>query len=122
MFAGLLPPVCASGPWRCALAAAGQAEPWQLGLQDPATPVAEFINWFHNQYLLVIITVITLFVLGLLIYVMVRFNEKANPVPSKTTHHVGLEVAWTLIPVLILVAIAIPSLPPALHAARHSGG
>ena len=81
-----------------------------MGLQDPATPVAEYINWFHNQFLLVIITIITLFVLGLLIYVMVRFNEKANPVPSKTTHHVGLEVAWTLIPVLILVAIAIPSL------------
>jgi cytochrome c oxidase subunit II len=93
-----------------AFAAAGQAEPWQIGLQDPVTPVAEYINWFHNQYLLVIITAITLFVLGLLIYVMVRFNEKANPVPSTTTHHVGLEIAWTLIPVLILVAIAIPSL------------
>lgn len=93
-----------------ALAAPGMAKEWQLGLQEPATPVAEYINWFHNQFLLVIITVITLFVLGLLIYVMVRFNEKANPVPSKTTHHVGLEVAWTLIPVLILVAIAIPSL------------
>ncbi len=89
-------------------AKAGEAVPWQLGLQDAATPVAEYINWFHN-YLLVIITVITLFVLGLLIYVMVKFNAKANPVPSKTTHHVGLEVAWTLIPVLILVAIAIPS-------------
>jgi cytochrome c oxidase subunit II len=89
-------------------AKAGQAVPWQIGFQDAATPVAEYIQWFHS-YLLVIITVITLFVLGLLIYVMVRFNAKANPVPSKTTHHVGLEVAWTLIPVLILVAIAIPS-------------
>ena len=92
-----------------ALAKAGMAEPWQLGLQDAATPVAEFIHTFHN-WLLVIITVITLFVLALLIIVMVRFNEKANPVPSKTTHHVGLEIAWTLIPVLILVGIAIPSL------------
>jgi cytochrome c oxidase subunit II len=91
-----------------ALAAAGQAEPWQIGLQDPVTPVAEYIHWFHN-YLLVIITVVTLFVLGLLVYVMLRFNAKANPVPSKTTHHVGLEVAWTVVPVLILVAIAIPS-------------
>jgi cytochrome c oxidase subunit II len=89
-------------------AKAGQAVPWQMGFQDAATPVAEYIQWFHN-YLLVIITVITLFVLGLLIYVMVRFNAKANPVPSKTTHNVKLEVAWTLIPVLILVAIAIPS-------------
>jgi cytochrome c oxidase subunit II len=91
-----------------ALAEAGKAVEWQLGLQDPVTPVAEYINWFHN-YLLVIITVITLFVLGLLLYVMVKFNAKANPVPSKTTHNVGLEIAWTVIPVLILVAIAIPS-------------
>lgn len=91
-----------------ALALAGQAEPWQLGLQDPATPVAEFINWFHT-YLLVIITAITLFVLGLLVYVMVRFRARANPVPSKTTHNVVVEVLWTVIPVLILVAIAIPS-------------
>jgi cytochrome c oxidase subunit II len=91
-----------------ALAAMGQPEPWQMDLQDPATPVAEYINWFHN-YLLVIITAISLFVLALLVYVMVKFNAKANPIPSKTTHHVGLEVAWTVIPVLILVAIAIPS-------------
>jgi cytochrome c oxidase subunit II len=90
-------------------AKAGMAEPWQLGLQDAATPVAEFIHSFHN-WLLAIITIITLFVLALLVIVMVRFNEKANPVPSKTTHHVGLEIAWTLIPVLILVGIAIPSL------------
>lgn len=91
-----------------AFAAAGQAEPWQMGLQDAASPVAEYIHWFHN-FLLVIITVITLFVLALLIVVMVKFNAKANPTPSKTTHHVGLEVAWTVIPVLILVIIAIPS-------------
>ncbi|NMD08062.1 MAG: cytochrome c oxidase subunit II [Phyllobacteriaceae bacterium] len=91
-----------------AFAAAGQAEPWQIGLQDAASPVSEYIHWFHN-FLLVMITIITLFVLGLLIVVMVKFNAKANPVPSKTTHHVGLEVAWTVIPVLILVAIAIPS-------------
>lgn len=91
-----------------AMAAAGQPVPWQMNLQDPVTPVAEYINWFHT-YLMVIITAITLFVLGLLIYVMVKFNAKANPVPSKTTHHVGLEIAWTVLPVLILVAIAIPS-------------
>jgi cytochrome c oxidase subunit II len=91
-----------------ALALAGQAVPWQLGLQDAVTPVAEKIHSFHN-YLLVIITVITLFVLALLLYVMVKFNAKANPVPSKTTHNVVVEVLWTVIPVLILVAIAIPS-------------
>jgi cytochrome c oxidase subunit 2 len=59
---------------------------------------------------LVIITVITLFVLGLMLYIMLRFNAKANPVPSKNTHNTLLEVAWTVIPILILVAIAIPSL------------
>lgn len=91
-----------------AFALAGQAEPWQLGLQDPATPVAEFIRWFHT-YLLVIITTITAFVLVLLVYVMVRFNARSNPVSSKTTHNVLVEVLWTVIPVLILVAIAIPS-------------
>ncbi len=92
-----------------AWAAAGQPEPWQMGLQDAVTPVAEFIHWLHN-FLLVIITVITLFVLGLMLYIMVRFNAKANPVPSKTTHNTFIEVAWTVIPILILVAIAIPSL------------
>jgi len=92
-----------------AWAAAGQPEPWQLGLQDAVTPVAEFIAWLHN-FLLVIITVITLFVLGLMLYIMLRFNAKANPVPSKNTHNTFLEVAWTVIPILILVAIAIPSL------------
>jgi cytochrome c oxidase subunit II len=91
-----------------AMASEGLAKPWQMDLQAAATPVAEFIHSFHSG-LLVTITVITLFVLALLILVAVKFNAKANPVPSQTTHHVGLEVAWTLIPVLILVVIAIPS-------------
>jgi cytochrome c oxidase subunit II len=91
-----------------AFAAAGQAEPWQMGLQDPVTPVAEYIHWMHN-FLLVIITIITLFVMGLLVYVMVKFNAKANPVPSKTTHNSLVEVLWTVIPIIILVIIAIPS-------------
>lgn len=91
-----------------AVAAAGQAEPWQMNLQDPVTPVAEYINTFMNA-LHIGMFAISAVVLALLLYVMVKFNAKANPVPSKTTHHVGLEVAWTLIPVLILVIIAIPS-------------
>src|ERR1700688_4663201 len=66
------------------------------------------ITWFHN-FLFWLITLITLFVLGLLIAVVVKFNAKANPVPSKTTHNTLIEVAWTLIPVLILVGIAVPS-------------
>ncbi len=92
-----------------ALAANGHAEPWQMGLQEAVTPVAEGIHWFHNGLLLPIITVITLFVLALLIIVMVKFNAKANPVPSKTTHNTMIEVVWTVVPILILVAIAIPS-------------
>jgi cytochrome c oxidase subunit 2 len=92
-----------------AFAEGGQSVPWQMGLQDPVTPVAEYISWFHN-ILLWVIGAITAFVLALLIIVMVKFNAKANPIPSKTTHHAGLEVAWTIIPVLILVAIAIPSI------------
>ena len=92
-----------------ALAANGHAEPWQMGLQPPVTPVAEWINWFHNGLLMPIITVITLFVLALMIYVMVKFNAKANPVPSKTTHNTLVEVLWTVIPIIILVVIAIPS-------------
>ena len=91
-----------------AFAEAGQAVDWQLGMQDSVTPVMDDIASFHNL-LLVIITVITIFVLGLLLAVIFKFNEKANPVPSKVTHHTGLEVAWTVIPVLILVVIAVPS-------------
>jgi cytochrome c oxidase subunit 2 len=91
-----------------AFALAGQAEPWQLGLQESVTPVGDYIHWFHN-YLLVIISFISVFVLSLLVYVVVKFNAKANPEPSKTTHNVMIEVLWTVIPVLILVAIAIPS-------------
>lgn len=75
----------------------------------PATQIAEQISSFHDM-VFVIIVAITLFVLGLLIWVAIRYNEKANPEPSKTTHHVGLEVAWTLIPVLILAVIFVPSM------------
>jgi len=91
-----------------AFAELGQPTPWQYSLQESGSPVMENIAWFHNV-LLVIITVITLFVLALLVMVMVKFNAKANPNPSRTTHHTLLEVAWTLIPVMILVAIAVPS-------------
>jgi cytochrome c oxidase subunit II len=89
-------------------AVAGQPKPWEITLQEAATPVMENIISFHNL-LVWIITIITLFVLVLLVIVVVKFNAKANPVPSKTTHNTLIEVAWTLIPVLILVAIAVPS-------------
>jgi len=87
----------------------GRPVEWQIGLQEAATPVAENIHWFHNWLLMPIITAITLFVLGLLVAVMVKFNAKANPVPSKTTHNTFIEIAWTVVPILILVIIAIPS-------------
>ena len=86
----------------------GQPAPWEYTLQESATEVMDFIRWFHNG-LLITITLITLFVLALLVIVVVKFNAKANPVPSKTTHNTLIEVAWTLIPVLILVGIAVPS-------------
>lgn len=81
---------------------------WQMGMQPAASPVREHIDALHNE-LLIIITLITLFVLALLLYVLVRFNAKRNPVPSKTTHNSVLELLWTALPVLILLIIAIPS-------------
>ena len=91
-----------------ALATEGQPAPWQMNLQPAATPVAESIHSFHTLLLWIIIP-ITLFVLVLLAIIVVKFGEKANPTPSKTTHHTMLEVVWTVVPVLILVIIAIPS-------------
>src|SRR6266700_7389217 len=91
-----------------ALAGLGQPSPWQLGLQKPASPVMDNIIWFHD-FLLYIITGIAGFVLVLLIIVMVRFNARANPTPSRTTHNTLIEIAWTLIPIMILMFIAVPS-------------
>jgi cytochrome c oxidase subunit 2 len=91
-----------------AFAELGQPAPWEFKLQEAASPVMEDITSFHN-FLTVLITIITLFVLTLLVIVVVKFNSKANPVPSRTTHNTLIEVAWTLIPVLILVGIAVPS-------------
>jgi cytochrome c oxidase subunit 2 len=91
-----------------AFAELGQPAPWEYKLQESASPVMESIIYFHD-WLLIVITVITLFVLGLLITVVIKFNAKANPVPSRTTHNTLIEVIWTLGPVLILMAIVVPS-------------
>ncbi len=91
-----------------ALAGVGQPSAWEIGLQDAASPVMVDITSFHN-FLLWIITAITVFVLVLLVIVMVRFNARANPTPSRTTHNALIEVVWTIVPVIILVAIAVPS-------------
>ncbi|MBT6415529.1 cytochrome c oxidase subunit II [Candidatus Puniceispirillum sp.] len=90
------------------MAHAAVPQPWQMDLQPPAGSIAEMATDLHNL-LLVVITAITLFVLGLLLYVGVKFRAKANPVPSRTSHNAVIEVLWTVIPVLILVGIAIPS-------------
>jgi cytochrome c oxidase subunit II len=97
--------LAASGP---VLAGDGQPSPWQIGFQRAATPIMEQITSFHD-YVTIIIVLVALFVLGLLVYVMVSFNEKRHPQSSRTTHNTALEIAWTVIPILILVAIAIPS-------------
>src|SRR5271155_2811865 len=91
-----------------AMAELGQPAPWQLGLQESASPVMTDITTFHN-FLLWVISAIPLFVLVLLLIVMVRFNARANPTPSRTTHNPVIEIIWTIVPVVILVAIAIPS-------------
>jgi cytochrome c oxidase subunit 2 len=91
-----------------ALAGTGQPSDWQIGLQGAVTDIADSIHAFHDGVNIIIIAV-ALFVLILLALVVFRFNESANPTPSKTTHHTGLEVAWTIIPVFILVGIAVPS-------------
>lgn len=91
-----------------AFAAMGVPTPGEMVMQDPASPVAVEIHNFYNLVTWIII-VISLFVMGLLAIVIVRFNARANPVPSRTTHNTLLEVAWTVIPILVLVVIAIPS-------------
>jgi cytochrome c oxidase subunit 2 len=89
----------------------GAPVPGQIGLQAPATDLMRQLEWLHNVVLLPIITIITLFVLALLLWCIVRFNEKANPVPSKTAHNTLIEVIWTVAPALVLVFIAIFSFP-----------
>jgi cytochrome c oxidase subunit 2 len=87
---------------------AAQPQPWEVTLQPAASPIMTMIHAFNNGTLIVI-TIITLFVLVLLVIVMVRFNAKRNPVPSRTSHNTLIEVVWTVLPILILVGIAVPS-------------
>jgi cytochrome c oxidase subunit II len=112
-----------------ARAGSGQPTPWQVGLQESAAPVMDNLAAFHN-FLLVIITLITAFVLALLVIVIVKFNARANPMPTRTTHNTLLEVLWTVVPVAILVVIAVPSfrllffqqdLPPADLTVKATG-
>jgi cytochrome c oxidase subunit II len=91
-----------------AFAGMGQPTPWEIGLQGSASPVMADIVWF-NGFLFWITTAIAVFVMVLLLIIIVRFNARANPVPSRTTHNTTIEVLWTVVPVLILVTIAVPS-------------
>ena len=107
--------VLSSSPARTAPdAAVGQPTDY-FGFQPQVTPIGQEALWFHNWLLMPIITVITIFVLLLLLWVIVRYRRGANPVPSRTTHNTTLEVVWTLVPVLILVAIAVPSIRLLAH-------
>ena len=90
------------------IAHASEPKPWQMDLQEPAGIIATKATDLHN-FLLVVITLISIFVLGLLVYVCIKFREKPNVKPSKTSHHTLIEIIWTVVPVLILVVIAVPS-------------
>jgi cytochrome c oxidase subunit 2 len=107
--------VLATSPARTAPNATVGQPTGAMGFQPQVTPIGEEALWFHNVLLMPIITIISIFVLGLLLFVMVRFRRGANPVPSRTTHNTLLEVIWTLVPVLILVAIAVPSIRLLAH-------
>ena len=85
----------------------GQPTPGGIGLQPAASPLKHHAHFFHDVILMPIITVITLFVLGLILWVVIRYNKKANPVPARWSHNTLVEVIWTVVPVLILMFIAI---------------
>jgi cytochrome c oxidase subunit II len=89
-------------------AALGQPHDWQIGMQEAASPIMQDIVSFHN-FLLWVTAAITAFVLVLLLIIIFRFNARANPVPSRTTHNTVLEILWTIVPVVVLATIAVPS-------------
>lgn len=88
----------------------GQPQDRLFGLQEQVTPNGREAHWFHNWVLMPLIVVISIFVLILLIYVIIRYRRGANPTPSRTSHNTAIEIVWTLLPVLILIAIAVPSI------------
>ena len=93
----------------------GQPIPGGWKIQPQVTEIGESAQWFHNSLLMPIITIISIFVLILLVYAVLRFRAKANPVPSKTAHNTLIEIVWTLVPVLILLVIAVPSIRLLAH-------
>ncbi|MGE0667303.1 MAG: cytochrome c oxidase subunit II [Sphingomonadales bacterium] len=99
----------AAGAASAEIPVVGEAKPWQLGFQVAATDVMQENAWFHDVILLPLAIIISVFVLALMIYVFIRFNAKANPVPSKTTHNTAIEVVWTLVPAIIVAIIGVIS-------------
>ncbi|MDO5642852.1 MAG: cytochrome c oxidase subunit II [Paracoccus sp. (in: a-proteobacteria)] len=88
----------------------GAPQPGGLGFQPPSSPEAVDQQWL-DHYVLVIITVITVFVCGLLLWCIIRYNRRANPVPARFSHNTPIEITWTLVPILILISIGVFSLP-----------
>lgn len=88
----------------------GYAKPWEMGFQKASSPVMVRLEYFHNYILMSVATGIVVLVLGLMLYCFIRFNARANPTPSKTTHNTVIEIIWTVVPAIILIIIAVPSL------------
>jgi cytochrome c oxidase subunit II len=88
---------------------ADQPKPWQLSHQTSASGLMDDLIWLHDIILLPLITIISLFVLGLMAYCLYKFSAKSHPTPSRTTHNTLIEIAWTVLPIMILVGLAIPS-------------
>lgn len=103
----LVTPVLAQGKGPAGII--GEPHDWQIGLQPGYSPVMRDINWLNNDIVIPIIGVISLLVAALLVFVLWRFNAARNPIPSRLTHNAPLEVAWTVLPALVLVGMAIPS-------------
>jgi cytochrome c oxidase subunit 2 len=106
LFAGITPALAATAENH----PVGQPYPWEYALQQSASPVRDEVEHFHDKILLPLTVGIVVFVFALLVYIILRFNSKSNPVPSKTTHNTLLEFIWTLAPVIILIGIAFPSM------------
>ena len=107
-FAALAAPILFAGVLLSGAALADKPEPWQITMQEPVTPVADKLQDLHTL-IMYIITATVLFVMALLGYVAWRFRAKVNPTPSRTTHHTVIEILWTVLPVVILLVIAVPS-------------
>jgi len=107
-------PAAAAQPQTAPTPGIGQPD-GRYGLQDQVSTIGEEASWFHNVILLPLIFAISVFVLALLLWVVIRYRRGANPTPSRNTHNTMLEIVWTLVPVLILVMIAVPSIRLLAH-------